>query len=149
MKHSALFIGVTAALIASCSVQEEVFEVPQQDDVRFYASFERPTQDGTKVYVNEDLHLRWTADDRVSIFNQNTYNQQYKFLGETGDNSGEFAKVEGAEFVTGNPIANVVSVYPYQESATILESEVMTLTLPAEQHFADKSFGLVVCLLYF
>ena len=78
----------------------------------------------------------------MSIFNQNTYNQQYKFLGETGDNSGEFAKVEGAEFVTGNPIANVVSVYPYQESATILESEVMTLTLPAEQHFADKSFGL-------
>ena len=142
MKHSALFIGVTAALVASCSVQEEVFEVPQQDDVRFYASFERPAQDGTKVYVNEDLHLRWTADDRVSIFNQNTYNQQYKFLGETGDNSGEFAKVEGAEFVTGNPIANVVSVYPYQESATILESEVMTLTLPAEQHFADKSFGL-------
>ena len=142
MKHFASFIGVAAVLVASCSVQEEVFEVPQQDDVRFYASFERPAQDGTKVYVNEDLHLRWTADDRVSIFNQNTYNQQYKFLGETGDNSGEFAKVEGAEFVTGNPIDNVVAVYPYQESAKILENEVMTLTLPAEQHFADESFGL-------
>ncbi|MBR2224377.1 MAG: hypothetical protein IKP01_07870 [Bacteroidales bacterium] len=141
MKHFALFIGVAAALVASCSVQEDFFEGSREDTVLFYASFERPAQDGTKVYVNEDLHLRWTAGDCVSIFDQNTYNQQYKFLGETGDNSGEFAKVEGADFVTGNPIANVVSVYPYQESAEILENEVLTLTLPAEQHFADKSFG--------
>lgn len=90
MKRIALYLGIVAALVASCSIQEENFETPQKDDVVFYASFEQPTEVGTRVYANEKLYLRWTADDRVSIFNKITYNQQYKFLGETGDNSGGF-----------------------------------------------------------
>ena len=141
MKHIALYIGMAAALVASCSVQEEDFKTPQQDDVVFYASFEKPGEE-TRVYANENLFLRWTADDRVSIFNKLTYNQQYKFTGETGDNSGEFNRVDAAEFVTGNPIPHVVSVYPYQEGTKISEEEVLTLTLPAEQHYAENTFGL-------
>ena len=83
--------GLTIALLAACSTQEKDFQTPQQDDVIFYATFEQPAEEGTRVYANEDLLLRWTADDRISIFNKNTYNQQYKFLGETGDNSGGFS----------------------------------------------------------
>ena len=141
MKRFAYYLGLVAALVVSCSVQEENIESPLQDDVVFYASFEQPAE-GTKVYVNKDLYLRWTADDRVSIFNKITYNQQYKFLGETGDNAGGFNKVDAAEFVTGNPIPHVVSVYPYQEGTKISEDEVITLTLPAEQHYAENTFGL-------
>ena len=129
-------------MVASCSIQEESFVAPQKDDVVFYASFEQPTEVGTRVYANEKLYLRWTADDRVSIFNKITYNQQYKFLGETGDNSGGFNRVDAAEFVTGNPIPHVVSVYPYQEATKITEEEVLTLTLSAEQHYAENTFGL-------
>lgn len=142
MKRVALYLGLAAALMASCSIQEEDIKTPQQDDVIYYASFEQPTEDGTRVYANEDLLLRWTADDRVSIFGMNTYNQQYKFLGETGDNSGGFSKVDVAEYVTGNPISHTVSVYPYQSSTKITEDEVVTLTLPAEQHYAENTFGL-------
>lgn len=142
MKRFALYFGITAALMASCSIQDKEFVSPQQDDIVFFASFEQPSEINTKVYANEDLYLRWTADDRVSIFNKNTYNQQYKFLGETGDNSGEFAKVEGAEFVTGNSLADVVSVYPYQESTKITEDGTLTVILPAEQHFVKNTFGL-------
>ena len=142
MKRIALYLGiVVAALVASCSIQEEDYQVPEQDDVIFYASFEQPSE-GTRVYANKELYLRWTADDRVSIFDKNTYNQQYKFLGETGDNSGGFNRVDAAEFVTGNPIPHVVSVYPYQEATEITEEEVLTLTLPAEQHYAENTFGL-------
>ncbi len=142
MKRIALYLGIVAALVASCSIQEENFVAPQKDDVVFYASFEQPTEVGTRVYANEKLYLRWTADDRVSIFNKITYNQQYKFLGETGDNSGGFNRVDAAEFVTGNPIPHVVSVYPYQEATKITEEEVLTLTLSAEQHYAENTFGL-------
>ena len=142
MKRFALFFGIAAWLVASCSVQEEGFKTTQQDDVIYYASFEQPAEEGTRVYANEDLLLRWTADDRVSIFGKNTYNQQYKFLGETGDNSGGFSKVDVAEYVTGNPISHTVSVYPYQSSTKITEDEVVTLTLPAEQHYAENTFGL-------
>lgn len=141
MRSFAFYIGMATMLVASCSVKEENFVSPQQDDIIFYASFEQPSE-GTRVYANEDLLLRWTADDRVSIFNKNTYNQQYKFTGSTGDNAGEFSKIEGADFVTGNAISNVVSVYPYQEDTEINENETLTLTLPAEQHYAENTFGL-------
>ncbi len=142
MKRIELYLGIVAATVASCSAQEEDFKTPQQDDVVFYASFELPAEEGTRVYANEDLLLRWTADDRVSIFNKITYNQEYKFLGETGDNAGGFNRVDKSEFVTGNPISHVVSVYPYQAATKITEEEVVTLTLPAEQHYAENTFGL-------
>ena len=141
MKRIALYLGIAAAMVVSCSIQEEDFKAPVQDDVIFYASFEQPSEE-TRVYANEDLYLRWTADDRVSIFGKNTYNQQYKFLGETGDNAGGFNKVDVSEYVTGNPISHVVSVYPYQTGTKITEDEVITLTLPAEQHYAENTFGL-------
>ena len=142
MKRFAFYFGLAAALVASCSIQEESFNTPLQDDIIFYASFEQPAEDGTRVYANEDLLLRWNADDRVSIFNKNTYNQQYMFTGNTGANAGGFKKVETDEFMTGNAIADVVSVYPYQESTEITEGEALTLTLPAVQHYAENTFGL-------
>ena len=142
MKRFAFYIGILAGLVVSCSIQEESFETSQQDDVVFYASFEQPTEAGTKVYANEDLLLRWTADDRVSIFNKNTYNQQYKFTGKTGANSGGFKKIEIDEFMTGNAITDIVSVYPYLESTEITEGETLSVTLPAEQHYAENTFGL-------
>ena len=141
MKRSIVF-ALVITLLAACSTKEFGIQTPLQDDIIYYASFEQPAEYGTRVYANEDLHLRWTADDRVSIFGKNTYNQQYKFLGETGDNSGGFSKVEGAEYVTGNPISHTVSVYPYQASTMITEDEVLMVTLPAEQHYAENTFGL-------
>lgn len=142
MKRFALYLGVTVALVASCSVQEIEFKSFEPKDGMFYATFEQPGDAGTKVYANENLLLRWNADDRVSIFNKLTFNQQYRFLGETGDNGGGFNKVDNAEFVTGNAIPDIVSVYPYQEATRISEDEVLTLTLPAEQHYAENTFGL-------
>ena len=142
MRRFTLYVGLVTALVASCSIREENYETPQQDDVIYYASFEQPAEEGTRVYANKDLFLRWTADDRVSIFGKNTFNQQYKFLGETGDNFGSFSRVNDAEYVTGNPISHAVSVYPYQASTKITEDEVLTVTLPAEQRYAENSFGL-------
>ena len=141
MKRS-IILATAILLLGACSTKEIDFQTPVQDDVVFYASFEQPAKEGTRVYANEDLLLRWTADDRVSIFNKTTYNQEYKFLGETGDNAGGFNKVDNAEFVTGNDISHVVSVYPYQETTKITESEILTVTLPEEQAYAQNTFGL-------
>ena len=141
MKHFAMYFGIAAALVASCTVEKEDLGTLKQEDATFYASLEQPGVE-TRVYANEELLLRWTANDRVSIFNQNTYNQEYKFLGATGDVEGGFTKVDGADFVTGNSIAHVVSVYPFLESSRITEDEVLTVALPAEQHYAENTFGL-------
>lgn len=142
MKRIFFYFGMAVALMVSCSTREMDFQTSIQDETVFYATFEQPAEDGTRVYANEDLLLRWTADDRVSIFNKITYNQQYMFTGETGDNAGGFRKVDSDEFVTGNTISHVVSVYPYQEATKISESEVLTVTLPAVQSYAENSFGL-------
>ena len=141
MKRFALFIGITTALVASCSLHEKDIETQRQDDVVFYASFEQPTEE-TRVYANENLLLRWTADDRVSIFNKITYNQEYRFIGQTGDYEGGFNKVDDPEFMTGSEIPHVVSVYPFQRQTRVSENEVITVSLPAEQSYAQNSFGL-------
>lgn len=142
MRRFALYLGLATALVASCSIQEENFETPQPGGEMFYATFEQPAEDGTKIYVNENFNLRWTADDRVSIFNKNTSNQQFRFLGETGDNSGEFSKVEGTDYGSGEQLSNIVSVYPYREDTEITEEGVLTVYLPEEQIYTKKSFGL-------
>lgn len=141
MKRS-FFIAVAIMLLAACSTKEKDIQISVQDDVVFYASFEQPSDIDTRVYANEDMLLRWTADDRVSIFNKNTYNQEYKFTGQTGANAGGFKKVDNDEFVTGNVISHVVSVYPYQGATSISEDEVVSLTVPAEQAYAENTFGL-------
>ena len=103
-----LAYALAATLLAACTIQEKDFQTPVQDEAVFYASFEQPTEPGTKVYANEDLLLRWTADDRVSIFEKNTYNQQFRFIGETGANAGGFKKVGGDDYYTGKAVPNVV-----------------------------------------
>ena len=138
MRRIALYFGIAAALVASCSVKEKDFNVPQPEDVRFHASFE---QLDTKVFVNEDLLLRWTADDRISIFNKQTAGREYKFTGQTGDDSGDFQKV-GESSATGSALANVIAVYPYQAGTAVSESGVISLAFPAEQAYAQNSFGL-------
>ena len=130
------------ALFAACSTKEIDIQTLLSGSEVFYASFEQPADDGTRVYANEDILLRWTGDDRVSIFEKNTRNQQYRFTGKTGDNAGEFDKVAGSGFTTGDAISHIVSVYPYQESTKVSKSETITVTLPAEQHYAENSFGL-------
>ena len=141
MKRSFVF-ALAIALLAACSTKEIDIQTPVQDDVFFYASFEQPSDIDTRVYANEELLLRWTADDRVSIFNKNTYNQQYQFIGETGDYEGGFNKIGDPEFITGDEIPNVVSVYPYQRLTRVSKEEVVTVSLPSEQTYAQNTFGL-------
>ena len=138
MKRIALYFGIAAALVASCSVKEKDFNVTRPEDVTFHASFE---QLDTKVFVNEDLQLRWTADDRISLFNKTTDNLEFVFTGETGDASGDFRQVDNGGSATGSAIPYVVAVYPYQ-SGTSIGSAGLNVTFPAEQAYAQKSFGL-------
>jgi hypothetical protein len=110
----------------------------------FYAVLEQPSSPETKVFVDDNLQLRWDADDRVTVFNEDTYYAQYKFLGETGDRFGKFEEVPppAGSFVTGNPLKVVCAVYPYENSPRINNAgSVVTTTLPATQSYLEGSFG--------
>lgn len=137
MKNILSLLLPFAILISGCS-QEELKngKLDLQDGRIFTASFE---QDQTRTYV-EDGYLRWTAGDQISLFDGNTLNRQYKFDGETGDNSGTFSIVN-APYGSGNDLTANYAVYPYASSTKIAESGAMTVTLPSEQAYAENSFG--------
>ena len=85
MKKIFAILAAFAAL-TSCSVKELTGPESSADSPILHASFEDGA-DATKTYVDGGLHLFWTADDRLSVFLGTTYNQQYRFTGETGDNT--------------------------------------------------------------
>ena len=139
MKKFYSLILLFTILVSGCSQDEVVKEQSSSSEsLIFTASFE---DNESRTYLNENEHLRWNADDLVSIFAANTYNQKYQFKGETGANSGEFEPV-GSSYSTGNDLSRHYAIYPYNNATVITEEGVITATLPAEQRYAEKSFGL-------
>ena len=128
-------------MVSSCS-QEEI--VQQQtvslSDCKFIASFE---QTESRTYLEDGKYLRWTANDELSIFMGKTLNRQFRFTGETGDNSGGFEEASSPGFVTGNDLDNPChyAIYPYAKGTKITETGVLTVNLPSEQTYEENSFG--------
>ena len=136
--YSVLIVVLT---IVSCSVQEmDSFDISVSENV-FHARIESPANLETKAYVDDRLKVLWDENDRVSIFNQYTFNQEYKFNGKTGDNAGTFTMIPNDDFVTGNALDLVFSVYPYSEETRIDNDGVLSLILPARQTYRKNSFG--------
>lgn len=142
MKQRFCLQSLVCLLMVSCSINElDTVDSRLSDGEVFLAKLEEYSLPDTKVYVDENVKILWDTDDRISIFNRNTYNQEYRFEGETGDNAGSFKKVPNGNFMAGNPMDFVCSVYPFIESTTISSTGVMDLTLPAEQGYWEGSFG--------
>ena len=96
---------------------------------------------GTKAYVNEQLRVRWDAGDHISIFDRNTFNREYAFQGQTGDNSGLFTKVPSEDFFAGNELDKAYAVYPYSKATSITDDGTICFILPPEQSYREHSFG--------
>ena len=142
MKNRIFLFCLLAALAVSCvKDQQETIQMTTGDQ-EFYATIEEVGEPDTRVYANDQLRVRWDAGDHISIFNKTTYNQEYAFQGETGDNSGSFKKVPNDDFFTGNDLDYIYAIYPYQESTRISDDGELTITLPAEQSYRENSFGL-------
>lgn len=142
MKRVAFLLAAAFLFVTGCSIHEaDQPTSPELTGDEFYATFESYSDPETRVYVDEDVKILWNADDRVSIFNKISYNQEYRFTGKEGANAGGFKKVDADEFVTGAQLSYVAAVYPYLEDTEINNKNVMTVTMPAEQHYKAGSFG--------
>ena len=140
MKNRIFSIGLVAFLCAACSINELDYTTPIYDKGKvLYATIEDAS---TRVFVNNDLKVLWHADDCVSVFNKYTDNQQYRFTGNTGANSGSFTKITNNDLVTSNVLNYVYAIYPYNESTEISNLGVLTIELPASQSYAEDSFGI-------
>ena len=132
------FIALCILLFAGCT-KADVESVSQQkiNSQKFHAEF---AEEDTRTFVDEKVRLLWTEGDLLTIFTS-TLNRKYQFDGETGDNSGTFSEIATSQFGTGNSISANYAVYPYSSSNKISNDEVITLSLPATQQYAENSFG--------
>ena len=106
----------------------------------FQASVEGCGTPDTKVYADENMKVLWNADDRISIFNMNTFNWQFAFEGEDGDTAGGFEPV--GEDEPGTDVGYVYAVYPYKAETALSTDGTVTTVLPAEQAYKAHSFGI-------
>ena len=97
----------------------------------------------SRTYLDEQVRLRWTAEDCISVFSQTTDNLEYIFTGETGDNAGGFTLKSENNNLTGNSVDYHYAVYPYSSTTQLDDTELFfNVTLPSEQNYVNKSFGL-------
>ena len=139
MKNYQLLALLFVFLLGACSESN----LPEESITKIYNTLPDLATDlnNTRTYAENNKNLRWHEDDRLTAFYGNTLNRQYKFNGKTGDNSGSFSHVPSGDLGTGNTFDRIYAVYPYDETATITEEGVISLTLPAEQQYAENSFG--------
>lgn len=138
MKRILTFL-VTAATLLGCSHDEAFTPNTPTEKATYYASFADAEAD-SRTYLDENFMLLWHNDDRISLFTT-TYNEEYKFADPTGSNAGKFEAIDNDSWVTGNPVSTTYAVYPYNEHNALSNSEILTIHFPAEQAYAEKSFG--------
>ena len=114
----------------------------------FYAVLDQPSSYETKVYADKDLRLQWDDDDRITIYDENTYGYEYKYVGNSGDGVGRFEcfdKVPSSSFMFGEEMKDTVcAVYPYVKKQQIRPSKKTYLDafpLPAVQTYRENSLG--------
>ena len=144
VKYIMVFSLLFAGMGCSSLKEEDVMEPRDASGEVFYATLEqRRDGEATRVYADEDLHVLWNADDRISIFNRSTYAYEYAFQGETGQNAGTFAKVAtDAEYVTGNSLDKIYAVYPYSKDVEISHVGDLIFPWPSVQTYEPDSFGV-------
>ena len=136
-------LTLLALVLCSCAetfVGEEIAKPNSENLPDLTAAFAE--EGATRTYIEDGKYLRWNEDDRLTIFFGNTLNRQYKFNGQTGDNSGTFSLVADGMLGTGNAFDHIYALYPYNADARITDEGVITLTLPETQSYAENSFGL-------
>ena len=127
------FVGCNNAFEDEGNAHQMITDLPT-----LIADFE----EDTRTYVEQNTYLRWHADDRLTIFYGNTMNRQYRFNGKSGDNSGSFSHIPSGNIETGNSFDHIYAVYPYDATISLDDiNKSMSLTLPAEQTYAEDSFG--------
>ena len=97
--------------------------------------------DDTRIQLNEAQKTVWTKGDHVSVFYRSTVNEDWQFMGETGDRTGQIMPVDNSV----NPPAThnrVVVIYPYNNEYYLnTETYSIEASLPAVQNYLKDSYG--------
>ena len=74
-----LFLLYTLLSLVGCT-EVTIENIKPVASKEYYAVIEERT---SRTYVDEQIRMRWTAEDYVTIFTKNTYNRTFMFTGKT------------------------------------------------------------------
>ncbi|MBQ9475266.1 MAG: hypothetical protein IJU69_03305 [Bacteroidales bacterium] len=133
----AAFAATAFGAATNCSV-DEIEKTPAHSTGydTFYAELEKSS---SKIYADAQLNQYFNEGDRISVFNENTFNQRYNFDGKTGDTDGTFS-VEGNPY-RGRALQGIRAVYPYRENTSIGSDGLLKINYPSTQQYAQKTYG--------
>ena len=128
-------------ILAGCTESSFEGNHPISGNEEFYATFE---DTNSRTYVDEQIRMRWNAEDEITIFKKNTYNRTFMFTGNTGANAGGFRQVStDDDYWFGYDVDYSYAVYPHSAENALDETDLyLTVNMPAEQTYAENSFGL-------
>ena len=137
-----LFFALAVMGFAACTQNEVEEQVAVRHDVpeTLTVGFEGD-EDETRIQLNEAQKTVWTKGDHVSVFYRSAVNEDWQFMGETGDRTGNITPVDNSV----NPPAThnrVVVVYPYNADYFFnTETYNVEASLPAVQSYLKDSYG--------
>lgn len=133
---------ITVLLIVSgCAMVETEELLPdsyRSEKAVYYAAF---GEQKTRVQVEDGNALEWTSDDRITVFNMNSGNSEFRLTGTTESGRGQFEVISVMEGT--DVLERSYAVYPYDEAHSIDPATgTLTVNLPEVQHYLENSFGL-------
>ena len=138
-----LLFTLVATLFTACTedVIDEQRNVLTDDNRTLTVSFDGETED-TRIQLNEEKKTVWTEGDLLSVFYRSTTNEQWQFMGKSGDRTGNIEPV-GSSIIPTPTINDIVVVYPYNAGYFYnSDTKNVQASLPAEQNYLKDSYGL-------
>lgn len=137
-----LFVVATLLFATSCELigRIEDWLSPSPAEQELYISLEQEGEP-SRVQLDNVGKTVWTAEDKVSVFYNNSGNSCWCYAGETGESSGVFYNQLYVE--DGETLKDIVLLYPYAESNSLsVADQCVYVTIPALQHYEKDSYSI-------
>lgn len=142
-----LYLFAAILLMAGCSqnaTDQVTPPITSEEGHIFHATIEDGEE--SRVYLDSKIRILWNEGDLITLFEGTTRNKQYIFLGEDGDNAGDF-DLNKSGFGSGNPIERYYALYPYASTTKYVYgddegvADYLRYTLPSTQTYKEGSIG--------
>ncbi len=142
MKKSALILAA-ALTLAACNKPETPISIADHNTL--YAQIEQET--ATKTYMDANNNVRWSEGDQIVGFMKSSLGLKYQILPSSVDKTwASFENVSGSNgnINAGTEWGHNIVYYPYSDAIEAEKSGSsysLSVVLPAEQTYAEDSFG--------
>ena len=140
----ALYIIAACLGFGACQNMEPV--VPEDANEVISAKIEQGGE--SKTVLDENNNILWSENDQIVAFMKTSYGHKYQiqpsFAGKTYADFSKVSSANGDDISAGMEWDHIVAYYPYAEEISCAKADdsyTLDVELPAEQTYAENSFG--------